>query len=109
MNSFLKMVGAVACFMDAFDDAKIPRFKASSADNYENEDTHNGTDGTSHYRFCRDDIDRDYSHHSEEGDDFCNCNEDTDDSTVEAAVSAARIGRVLRIVDAGRHIAACRR
>ena len=109
MNAFLKVLGGVACLMDAFDDSKIPRIKSSSADNdYENEnDAHCG--GTGFYRST---ADSNYSRSlgaSCESDDSCNEDADEYDSTVEMAVTAARIGRCLRIVDKANYIGACRR
>lgn len=109
MNALLKIIGGVACFMDAFDDAKIPRLKSSSADDdYENENDA-VSDGAIFYRSSADSNYSPSMGASCESDDSCNEDADECDSAVEMAVTAARIGRVLRVVDRANYIAACRR
>ena len=108
MNTLMKFFGGVACFMDAFDDAKIPRLKFSSGDN-DLENENNSYGGTYHST-----TDRSYSLSSPNAvhtsDDSSNEDADEYDSAfVETAVSAARLGRVLRVVNKANHIAACRR
>ncbi len=109
MNALLSIIGGISCFIDAFDDSRIPRLKSSSADDdYEKEnDAHFG--GTSLYRSRADSNYSPSMGASCESDDGCNEDADEYDSTVEMAVTAARIGRCLRIVDRANYIAACRR
>ena len=107
MNALLKIIGGVACFMDAFQDVKIPK-SSSADDDYENEDdAHSG--GTIFYRSSADSNYSPSMGASCESDDSCNEDADECDSAVEMAVTAARIGRVLRVVDRANYIAACRR
>lgn len=112
MSALLKIIGGIACFMDAFDDAKIPRFESASNDDDTENETSTHSEGTYFYRCCDsgDYCPRPQSRewHSDDDSDS-DADDSASDSIAETAETCARIGRVLRIVNQASHIAARRR
>lgn len=117
MSGLMKLLGAIEVFREAFDDSKHPTFSASSTDDEEfrvnDHDSRKG-DGC----FYRSSPSSSYGSSSYSGsssnwsrceeDDGC-AEDDSHDATIDTVVTCIRIGRIMRLVDRGNYIAACKR
>ena len=104
-----KLLGAIEVFREAFDDSKHPTFSASSTDD-EDFRVDDGNSGGRHFYSSSSSGGHTSCHHWSGGDDGEATEEDdSSDSTADTVATCIRLGRVMRLVDRGNYIAACKR
>lgn len=109
MNGFLKLLGAIEVMREAFDDSKHPTFSSTSVDDEEFR-VDDGNSGGRHFYSSSSSGGHSSCHHWNGGDDGEAAEEDdSSDSTADNIATLVRLGRVIRVVEAGRFSAACRR
>ncbi|MBR3958266.1 MAG: hypothetical protein IKJ89_10485 [Kiritimatiellae bacterium] len=112
MNGFLKLLGAVEIMREAFDDSKHPTFSSTSVDDEEFrvDDSDSNHGGRHFYSSSSSSGGHTSCHHWSDCDDGEAAEEDdSGDSTADNIAALVRLGRVIRVVEAGRFSAACRR
>ena len=112
MNGFLKLLGAIEVMREAFDDSKHPTFSSTSVDDEEfRVDDSDSNHGGRHFYSSSSSSGGHTSCHHWSGYDDGEATEEDDssDSTADTVATCIRLGRVMRLVDRGNYIAACKR
>lgn len=111
MNGFLKLFCALEAMREAFDDSRHPTFSSTSVDDEEfRVDDSDSNHGGRHFYSSSSSGGQSSCHHWSGGDDGEATEEDdSSDSTADTVATCIRLGRVMRLVDRGNYIAACKR
>lgn len=110
MNGFLKLLCALERMREAFDDSKHPTFSSTSLDDEDFRVDDGNSGGRHFYSSSSSSGGHTSCHHWSGGDDGEATEEDdSSDSTADTVATCIRLGRVMRLVDRGNYIAACKR
>ena len=111
MNGFLKLLCALERMREALDDSKHPTFSSASVDDEEFrvDDSESNDDGCFYVSSPSSSSSSSSCHWSGGDDGEAAEEDDSSDSTADTVATCIRLGRVMRLVDRGNYIAACKR